>query len=257
MDLFSACVLGVVEGVTEFLPVSSTGHLILASKFLGLPETDFLKSFEIAIQLGAILAVVVLYARSLLVKPAVLWKVAGAFLPTAVIGLLLYKFVKKFLLGNSDVVLWALLAGGIFLVIFELLYKEREGGVGVDGITFRQAFIIGLFQSLSMIPGVSRSAATIIGGLCLGLNRAVAAEFSFLVAVPTMGAAVALDLTKNAISFSADEITALGAGFLVSFVVAIVVIKGFMLYLQRNNFLVFGIYRIVLAASLLLFWAGK
>ncbi|NTV28661.1 MAG: undecaprenyl-diphosphate phosphatase [Candidatus Omnitrophica bacterium] len=254
MDWLSACILGVVEGVTEFLPVSSTGHMILAGKLMGLPATDFLKSFEIAIQLGAILAVVVLYTRTLLVRPSVILKVACAFLPTAVIGLLLYKIVKKVLLGSSSVVLWALLLGGIFLVLFELFYKERRDGAGLEGVTIKQAFIIGVFQSLAVIPGVSRSAATIVGGLCLGLNRSVAAEFSFLVAVPTMAAAAALDLSKSAMAFTGQDMLALAIGFLVSFAVAVVVIKGFVHYVQRNNFLVFGVYRIVLAVALLWFW---
>ncbi len=254
MDILSAVILGIVEGVTEFLPVSSTGHMILTGKLLGLPDIDFLKSFEIVVQLGAILAVVALYARSLLVKPMVLLKVAVAFLPTAVIGFFSYKILKSFLLGSTQVVLWSLLLGGVFLIIFELLYKKPKNEGNIDQVTVRQAFVIGAFQSLAIIPGVSRSAATIIGGLFLGLGRTTAAEFSFLLAIPTMGAAVALDLSKNAMVFTWNDIVALTVGFFVSFVVAILVIKVFMRYLQQNNFISFGIYRVVLALVLLFIW---
>ena len=248
MDLGQALVLGVVEGITEFLPVSSTGHLILTTKLLGMSPTEFLKSFEIIIQLGAILAVVALYWRKLILDRETLKRVTAAFFPTATAGLILYKFIKKFLLGNSHLVLWTLLLGGIFLIAFELLYKERKDSTGApEAVSYSQAVVIGLCQSLAMIPGVSRSAATIVGGLMMGLKRKTIVEFSFLLAVPTMAAATLLDLLKNAETFSFDQIQFLSVGFVMSFVVAILSIKFLLYFIKNNNFIVFAIYRIVLA----------
>ena len=192
MDLMTAAILGIVEGISEFLPISSTGHLILTSHLLSLKHTDFLKSFEIAIQVGAITSVVVLYWRYLLVDSRTIRTVIVAFLPTGIMGLTLYKLIKQFLLGSAHVVLWSLLIGGVLLIVFELWHREREDAIGtVENISLRQALIIGCFQSLAMIPGVSRSAATIVGGLLMGLKRKVIVEFSFLLAVPTMLAATA------------------------------------------------------------------
>lgn len=252
MDLWHALVLGVVEGITEFLPISSTGHLIIASKLMGMDQTDFLKTFDIAIQLGAILSVVVLYWRSLLVDFEVIKRVAAAFVPTAILGLVFYKFVKDILLGNTHVVLWSLLLGGIFLVVFELIHKERRDAIDdIKRMSLKQAFIIGVFQAVAMVPGVSRSAATIIGGLCLGMSRKTIVEFSFLLACPTMAAATGLDLMKSAHDFSADQFSFLAVGFIASFVVGILSIQ-FLLYFVRNNsFISFGIYRII--AALVLF----
>ena len=253
MDLLNAIILGVVEGLTEFLPVSSTGHLILASRLLGLEQTDFLKSFEIAIQLGAILAVVVLYWRSLLFDISVLKRVLAAFLPTAIVGFVFYKLIKKFLIGNSQVVVWSLLLGGIGLIIFELVHKEKKEALDkLESISYRNAFLIGLFQSCAVIPGVSRSAATIIGGLLLGLNRKTIVEFSFLLAVPTMLAATLLDLLKSAGSFSPGQLMFLPIGFLTSFVVAIGSIKFFLHFIKTHNFIPFGIYRISAAIIFLI-----
>lgn len=253
MDLLTAAILGIVEGVTEFLPISSTGHLILASHLMKLQQTEFLKSFEIAIQLGAILSVLVLYGRRFLTNLEVLKRVIAAFIPTAIIGLVLYKIIKKFLLSNSTVVLWSLLLGGIFLIVFELLYREKKGAVDdMESISYPQAFVIGLFQSIAVIPGVSRAAATIIGGLILGLKRKTIVEFSFLLAVPTMGAAVALDLVKSAGAFTGSDFLFLAVGFFASFVVALIAIKSLLEFIKNNNFIPFGIYRIALALSFFL-----
>ncbi|HOW36459.1 MAG TPA: undecaprenyl-diphosphatase UppP [Candidatus Omnitrophota bacterium] len=252
MDFWHAIVFGVVEGITEFLPVSSTGHLILTARVLNFPQTEFLKSFEITIQLGAILSVVVLYGRSLLINGAVIKKVLAAFVPTAVAGLALYKVVKQTLLGSADVVLWSLFLGGIFLIIFDLFHREpRDATEEIACISYKQAILIGFFQAIAIIPGVSRAAATIIGGLILGLRRKTIVEFSFLLAVPTMLAATALDLFKSAASFSADQFGFLAVGFLTSFVVALASIKFLLYFIKRHNFLSFGIYRIAIA---LLFW---
>ena len=247
MDIWTAIVLGIVEGVSEFLPISSTGHLILTAQLLGLGHTDFLKSFEIAIQMGAILSVVVLYWRSLLVDINVLKKVVVAFIPTGVIGLTLYKIIKGYLLGSEMVVLWSLFIGGIIIVGFELWHGRRpESAVGFEDISYKQAIIIGLFQSIAMIPGVSRSAATIIGGLALGLQRKTIVEFSFLLAVPTMSAATLYDLYKSGSLFSASQINILTAGFISSFVVALLSIKLLLRFIQTHTFIPFGIYRIVM-----------
>jgi len=252
MNLLHAFILGIVEGVTEFLPVSSTGHLILTAHILNIKHTEFLKSFEIAIQLGAILAVAILYWKTL-IKGVGIWKrIIVAFLPTACIGLILYKIIKKFLLGNSAAVLWSLFIGGIIIIVFELFYRERaDASDSMGSISYGQAFCIGLFQSIAVIPGVSRAAATIIGGLSLGLKRKVIVEFSFLLAVPTMLAATALDLLKSANSFNSHEFFLLCVGFFVSFVVALAAIKFLLRFIKRHNFIIFGVYRVFLA---ILFW---
>jgi undecaprenyl-diphosphatase len=235
MTLLQAIILGIVEGLTEFLPISSTGHLILASKLLGLSQTDFQKSFEIAIQLGAIASVIMLYWRSFL-DPAVLSRVLVAFIPTGLIGFALYKVVKTYLFDSEAVVLWALGLGGVALIVFELLHREREDAVGdVASISYTQALLIGVFQSLSIVPGVSRAARTTI------------VMFSFLLAVPTMLAATGYDLLKNASSFSADQFGVLAAGFIASFVVALLAIKFLLAFVRTHTFIPFGIYRIVIA----------
>jgi undecaprenyl-diphosphatase len=248
MSTFHAFILGIVEGISEFLPISSTGHLILVSRLLGIPQTEFVKTFEIAIQLGAILSVVVLYWKRFLLNIEALKKICVAFLPTAVIGLVLYKIVKKYLLGNSDVVIWSLFLGGLFLIIFELLHREKKDSVSaIESISYKQAAIIGVFQAIAVIPGVSRSAATIIGGLILGLRRDTIVEFSFLLAVPTMLAATILDLYKSANAFTQSQFTMLGIGFVTSFVVAIFAIKFLISYIKKHSFIPFGIYRIITA----------
>ncbi len=247
MNLLDAAILGVVEGITEFLPISSTGHLILVSKLLGLPSTEFLSSFEIAIQLGAILAVVLLFWRSFL-NIEMLKRLAVAFLPTAVIGLALYSIVKTYLLGNPQVVLAALFFGGILLLVFEHFHTEGpEAVASPETITYKQSFLIGLFQSVAIIPGVSRSAATILGGLWIGISRIAIVEFSFLLAVPTMAAATGLDLIQNYQTFSSADFAALAVGFVVSFVVAIAAIKFLLQYIRKHSFRAFGVYRIIVA----------
>ncbi len=253
MNLFQAVIFGIVEGLTEFLPVSSTGHLILMARALGLSQTEFLKSFEIAIQLGAILSVVVLYFRSLFLNLEMVKRILTAFLPTAILGFVFYQLIKKILLESYAVILGSLLIGGVVLIIFDLLYQEKKRTDQSDElVSYPQAILIGLFQSLAMIPGVSRSAATIIGGLMLGIQRKTIVEFSFLLAVPTMLAATTLDLWKNASYFSFDQFQFLAVGFLTSFLVAILSIKFFLQFIKNHNFVAFGIYRILLA--LLCWW---
>lgn len=257
MSLYPALILGIIEGVTEFLPVSSTGHLVLATKLMGLSQSEFLKSFDIVIQAGAILAVVFLYWKELAANSRIAKRLAAAFVPTAVIGLLLYKTVKSVFLGWNNLIAAALLAGGVFLIIFELLYREKKDAVDeMEKISYGQSFIIGLFQSLALVPGVSRSAATVIGGLFLGLKRKTIVEFSFLLAVPTMLAATGLDMLKSAPVFSAENAVFLAAGFVTSFLIAVASIKFLLVFIQKNNFIPFGIYRIV-AALLFFFYSVR
>jgi undecaprenyl-diphosphatase len=232
MTLIQSFILGIIEGLTEFLPVSSTAHLELGTRLLGLVSTDFIKSFEIIIQLGAILAVVVIY-WSRLSKNRELWKrIITAFIPTGIIGFVLYKLIKSYLLGNIHILIWTLGIGGIILIIFELIYHEHHDRLGdsiteLETMTYGTALLIGIAQSVAVVPGVSRSAATIIAGRTLGISRKAIVEFSFLLAIPTMLAATGYDLLKNASSFSVSEAGALGVGFVVA--------------------VLFGVYRIALA----------
>jgi len=252
MTYLHTLILGIIEGVSEFLPISSTGHLILASDLLHLKQTDFQKSFEIAIQLGAILSVVVLYWRALLVNYEILKKVITAFIPTAILGFIFYKIIKRVLLGSNTVVLYSLLIGGIFLVLFELWHREKESASEeLTDISYSKSFMIGLCQAVAMIPGVSRSAATIIGGLILGIKRKTIVEFSFLLSVPTMVAATGLDLMKSGGHFSSEEFNLLFIGFISSFIVALLSIKWLIRFIKNHTFISFGIYRILIS---LLFW---
>lgn len=254
MDIIQALVLGIVEGLSEFLPISSTGHLILASEILKISQNEFVKSFEIIIQLGAILAVIFLYWKKVFSNFKLWPKLFLAFLPSGIIGLTLYKLIKSFLLGNSLIVVIALLLGGILLIILEKMYKEKEHSISdIEKVSNKQAFLIGICQSVSIIPGVSRSASTIIGGMFLGLKRTTAVEFSFLLAIPTMIAATGLDLVKNNFSFTQNEITILGIGLVTSFITATFAIKFLLRFVKNNNFIVFGIYRIILAIIFFLY----
>ena len=251
MHTLQAIILGIVEGITEFLPISSTGHMILASKLLAIQETDFVKSFEIIIQLGAILAVVCY--RGLKFRSWELCKrIIVAFIPTGIIGLALYSVVKHYLLGSTSVVIWSLLLGGIALIAFEKWHKEKEAHVDdMEKITYKQAFIIGLFQSLAIIPGVSRSAATIVGGMLTGIKRVAIIEFSFLLAIPTMAAATGLDLIKNRDLISSADTGILVIGFLAAFVSALLAIKWLLAFVKKHTFVPFGVYRIVVALAFL------
>lgn len=252
MDFSQVFIFAIVEGVSEFLPISSTGHLILTSQVLNTPQTEFVKSFEIAIQLGAILSIVVLYWQTLIKNRQVWQKVLTAFIPTAIVGLSFYKFIKDFLIGNIWVTLWALFLGGVVLILVEIVHREKDEEIsGIEEISFKKAFFIGVAQSVSIVPGVSRAAASIIGGLMVGASRKVAVEFSFLLAVPTMLGATSLDLVKTRFQFSLYEYWLLCVGFISSFLVALLVVKWLIFYVQKYSFTSFGIYRILLA---IIFW---
>ena len=245
MDIVTAIILAIVEGLTEFLPVSSTGHTILAAVILGVQQTEFVKSFEIALEFGSILSVVVTYWR-LFLDYDILKRLFVAFIPTGVVGLVLYRVFKELLLGNAQIVLWALLFGGVFLVVFELRYHEKPGTVELSNIPYKHCLLIGLFQSVSIIPGVSRSAPTIMGGLALGMKRETIVLFSFLLAVPTMIAASGFDLVMSAGQFSSSQFGFLLIGFVVSFLVAFAAIHVFLNYVRKHNLIPFGVYRILL-----------
>jgi len=260
MTIFHSLILGVIEGLTEFLPISSTAHLILAGQWLKIPASDFLKTFEISIQLGAILAVVILYWKKIWRSWDLVGRIMAAFIPTAVIGLIFYKIIKNYLLDNNYVIAAALLIGGIILIWFEKKQtkkmvgkEETNAGANVDNqtkqLSYKQAILIGACQSLAIIPGVSRAAATIIGGLNLGVKRQEIVEFSFLLAIPTMAAATSLDLIKsreNLIGLNGHDFLVWLIGFSTSFITAIIGVKFFIRYIQKNNFISFGWYRIIL-----------
>lgn len=247
MNLLQVIIISVIEGITEFLPVSSTGHLILANRLLGIAPTDFTKSFDIAIQLGAILAVVTLYAKTLLTRRALWPRLIVALLPTMAAGFFLYPFIHSYLLENTTVTVIALAAGGIAIWIFEHFFGKRAGR-SAEKMSLGAALGIGVFQSLAVVPGVSRAAATIVGGMGLGLGRKEAVEFSFLLAVPTMAAATGLDLLKQGAAFSSSEILLLLLGMGVSWITAVFAVRYFLTYVQGHTLVPFAIYRLVLAA---------
>jgi len=247
-----AIVLGIVEGLSEFLPISSTGHLILASALMNLDQSDTHKVFEVTIQSGAMLAVLYIYRKQIASRTDLMKKVCFGFLPTGVLGYLLYKLVKSFFLPS--LVSYMLIAGGIAFIAIERWMRNRPAKVeGLEGISYRQAFTIGLIQSLSMIPGVSRSGATIMGGLLVGMNRKDAAEFSFLLALPTMLAATAYDIYKNYAIFDLGDWQNILIGFVTSFVFAVIGIKALLKFITSHTFVPFGVYRIVAGVLFLLF----
>jgi undecaprenyl-diphosphatase len=252
MGIIHVFILSLIEGLTEFLPISSTGHMILASKLLGITETNFVKTFEIVIQLGAILAVVVLYFKKFVTSINLLKKLLVAFIPTAIVGFTLYPLIKGVLLGSSAITLNALFLGGIALIGVEwFLRRKKVAAKETSEVTYKQALIIGTFQSLSVIPGVSRAAATIVGGLLTGLDRSTATEFSFLLAVPTMFAATALDVWKSREMIAQGGFLTLFVGTVLSFFFAIIAVKFLIGYVKKHDFTAFGIYRIALS---ILFW---
>lgn len=255
MTIINSLVLGIIEGLSEFLPISSTAHLLLAEDWLGIKTTDFTKSFSIFIQLGAILAAAVLYLKRIFSNLKLIKKLAVAFLPTAIIGLLLYQIIKDFLLGNNLIAAGALIVGGLVLIIFEKTFYRQEKTLSTE-ISYKQAFIIGCCQALAVVPGVSRSAATIIGGLAQKIDRKTMVEFSFMLAIPTMAAAVGLDLLKSAHNFSGSEISLLAWGFITAFITAIIGIRFFLRFIEKNNFIPFGWYRIILGIIVItwLYW---
>lgn len=279
MTGIQAIILGIIEGITEFLPVSSTGHMILADSLMHITDKEFVKTFEIAIQLGAIAAVFMLYIRRFLKEPKLYLILSIAFLPTGIVGLLAYKHIKT-LLFNPISVSIALIVGGVLLLFFDKLAARRQHKDGIHAgadhgtslsngkpatgqhghnidVTAKTAFVIGLFQTISMIPGVSRAAATIGGGLVMGLNRIRAVEFSFLLAVPTMVVATGYDLYKNRASLNASHLDLLAIGAVVAFACALVAVRFFVGFISKRGFFIFGVYRIVIGIVFLAVFWGK
>lgn len=250
MTSFHALILGIVEGFTEFLPISSTGHMILVSSVLGIPETEFLKTFEISIQLGAILAILSLYFKKLIQNPSLWGKLMVAFFPTGIIGFLAYKTIKAYLF-TPIVVSVSLIVGGVVLILLDSWTKKASRYSSVEKISYLDAVKIGCIQCISMIPGTSRAAATIFGGVFAGLNRQQAAEFSFLLAIPTMAAATGYDLLKTGISFAENEWMLIGIGFVTAFFSALLAVRWFIAFLTKHGFKLFGYYRIVIGVLFL------
>jgi undecaprenyl-diphosphatase len=251
MTWLQALILSVVEGLTEFLPVSSTGHMILTEGILGMKSNDFIQAFIINIQFGAILSVVVLYWKRFFQSLTFYYKLFVAFLPAAFFGLLLNKYIDQ-LLESVYVVAVMLILGGIVLVFVDKWFKNPSKD---QEVTYKKALIIGFYQVLAMIPGTSRSAATIIGGMTQKLSKKTAAEFSFFLAVPTMFAASGYKLLENYKAIHYDNIGILIFGNVVAFIVALIAIKSFIRFLTHHGFKLFGYYRIVVGLIILILYA--
>lgn len=273
MDIIKAIIISVVEGLTEFLPISSTGHMIITQKILGIEGTEFVKMFTVNIQFGAILSVIVLYWKRFFQSFDFYLKLFVAFLPAAFFGLLFSKYIED-MLGNVVIVAVSLVLGGIVLVFVDSWFKDTAEDLTVienvdmsviddvnkntshdQTITYLKALKIGFFQVIAMIPGVSRSAATIIGGMTQKLTRKIAAEFSFFLAVPTMFAASAFELLKTYHAVNRNDLGILALGNIVAFIVAMFAIKGFIAFLTKHGFKWFGYYRIVVGLIILILLA--
>lgn len=253
MTVYQAILLAVIEGLTEFLPVSSTGHMILGSSLMGIQTDDFVKLFTVAIQLGAILSVIVLYFKRFFQTIGFYFKLLVAFLPAVFFGLLLSDKIDQLLESPLGVAI-ALLIGGIILLFVDKWFKDGKIG-HTDNITYGTALKIGLFQCISMIPGVSRSASTIVGGMSQKLSRKTAAEFSFFLAVPTMFGATAkklFDFYQDGFVISPEQIQLLVIGNIVAFIVAMLAIRYFITFLQTRGFKIFGWYRIIVGGIILI-----
>jgi len=252
MNILEAIILAVIEGLTEFLPVSSTGHMILASSLMKLYNTEFLKTFEIVIQLGAILAVLVLYIKRFFISTDIYLKLFAAFLPTGVIGFFAYETIKAYLFNPASVSA-ALIIGGVVLIVLDKWAGQKKSKYEkAEDVSFADAIKIGFIQCLSMIPGVSRAAATIFGGIFSGFDRKLATEFSFLLAIPTMFAASGLDLFQSRDNIHSDDAFLLLVGAGVAFLFAIIAVKAFIFFVQKFGFKHFGYYRIILGVLFLL-----
>ena len=251
MDILHSVILGLVEGATEFLPISSTGHMIVVSQWLGMEQTEGNKAFEVIIQLAAILAVVANYKERFTFKHTRLWcQVFVAFLPVAVVGFLLRHQIKE--LFSVSVVATMFIVGGVIFLITEKVIKGKKASVEqLENLSFKQALWIGFAQIFALIPGTSRAGSTIVGALFVGLSRKTSAEFSFLLALPVMMAASGYDLLSNYKAFSGEQLLPLLVGFVVAFVSAFVAMKLFMVFLDKFTFVAFGWYRIVFGGLLL------
>lgn len=251
MTLFQVVLLSFIEGLTEFLPISSTGHLILTSAILGIQEEGFIKSFNIIIQFGAILSVLVLYWRRFLPNLEFYKKLVIAFLPAAVIGFAVKNRIDE-ILGSVQIVAWALIAGGIILVWSDRYYKDKPGQKTIETMSWMDCLKLGLLQCFAFIPGVSRSGATIVGGMYLGMSRREAAEFSFFLAVPTLAGATLIKTLKILPELNSAHWGSLAGGIVLSFFFALLAIKFFIELVSRFGFKHFGYYRIILGTVILI-----
>lgn len=251
MTIFDSIILGIIEGITEFLPISSTGHMIIASEWLGVAKTDTNQAFEVIIQVAAILAVLANYKEKFHPKYFSLWvKVAVAFLPIGIIGFLVAPYIKA-LFGTVTVAVMFIIGGIIFIAV-ERFYKEEEcQTTDVNDVTMKQALWIGFAQIFALIPGTSRAGASIIGAMLVGLNRKTCAEFSFLLGLPVLAAASGYDFLKHYQDFTSADYVNLAVGFATSFIVAYFVIRWFISFLSKFTFVGFGIYRILFGILLL------
>lgn len=260
MTWLQSIIIAIVEGITEFLPISSTGHMIITSAIMGIAHDEFVKLYEVCIQLGAILSVVALYWRKFFdfSKLRFYIKLVVAFIPSAIFGLLFSDKIDA-LLESPLTVACAFIIGGIVLLFIDRVFAQRNVD-DMERVTYPKAFFIGCFQVLAMVPGVSRSAATIVGGMQQKLTRRLAAEFSFFLAVPTMLAATVKklwDFKKAGFSFQPGQLPMLLVGNVIAFIVAMIAIRSFIQYLQRHDFRLFGVYRILAGLVILAFiWAG-
>ncbi len=253
MTILDAIYLGIIEGLTEFIPVSSTGHLIALSKFLGIEQNSVNKAFEIIIQFAAIMALVFVYPSKFTFKHINLWmKIALAFIPIGLVGFIFSKQIKA--MFSIEIVAWMFIIGGIVFLIVEKFYDESKKHISdVENVSFKQAFYIGLAQVFALIPGTSRAGASIIGAMLVGFNRKASAEFSFLLAVPVMIATTFYDVYKNYEEIlQGGNFLNLAVGFIVSFFIALIVIKMFLRFLEKFTFVAFGIYRILFGILLLI-----
>ena len=252
MTIFDSVILGIIEGITEFLPISSTGHLIVASEFLNIEQTAVTKAYEVIIQFAAILAVILNYPSKFTFAHIELWKkITLAFIPIGAVGFLFSKQVKA--MFSIEIVAVMFIVGGIVFLIVEKFYDEKKSHIDdVEKVTYKQALYIGLAQIFALIPGTSRAGSTIIGAMLVGLNRKASAEFSFLLAFPVMCATTGYDILKHYKEFSDANLITLGIGFVISFFVAFITIKLFLKFLENFTFVAFGIYRILFGLILLL-----
>jgi len=252
LDFFQAVIIGIIEGFTEFLPISSTGHMIVASEFLGIEESALIKAYEVIIQFAAILAVMLIYKEKITFKKVDLWmKLFVAFLPLAIVGFIFKDVIKT--LFNVQTVAWMFIIGGLVFLVVEYFYEEKKAHVmHVEKVNYKQALWVGIAQIFSLVPGMSRAGATIIGGLLVGLDRKTSMEFSFLLAIPVMTAVSGYDLLKNYQDFADANWGAFVIGFITAFIVAYLTIKLFLAFIERFTFVAFGVYRIIFGVILLM-----
>lgn len=253
MGIFESILLGIIEGFTEFLPISSTGHLIVASQALGIDQTHVTKAYEVIIQFAAILAVLLTYSDKFTIKKIELWKkLILAFIPIGAVGFIFSSQIKA--MFDIKIVAIMFIVGGIIFLIVEKFYTEKEHFIDdVEKVSYKQALWIGIAQIAALIPGTSRAGSTIIGAMLVGLNRKASAEFSFLLAFPVMCATTGYDLLKHYKDFSDANLVVLGVGFVTAFIVAYLTIKLFLKFLEKFTFVAFGIYRIIFG-TILLIW---